>query len=129
MNQPAAGTFTPEAEQELRDSLKRCTPETIEAAVAFRKTGDTSRLNVIVIGLLERFMDPAMRPKLMQPNVDQFSILQDLGVDSLTMVELVMLVEETLGLTVDNTELRGIKTIGDIKQFVAAKVQKRPAVA
>ena len=35
---------------------------------------------------------------------------------------MVMLVEETLGLTVDNNELRGIKTVGDIKQFVTKKV-------
>jgi acyl carrier protein len=39
------------------------------------------------------------------------------------MVELVMLVEETLALTVDNNELRGIKTVGDIKRFVTDKVQ------
>jgi acyl carrier protein len=39
------------------------------------------------------------------------------------MVEMVMLVEESLGLTVDNNELRGIKTIGDIKRFVAGKVK------
>ncbi len=125
MSTPAPGSFTPAAEEELRESLKRCSPETVAAAVAFRQTGDTSQLNVIVIGLLERFMDPEYRPKLAQPNSDALKILEDLGVDSLTMVELVMLVEETLGLTVDNNELRGIKTIGDIKLFVANKVKAR----
>jgi 3-hydroxyacyl-[acyl-carrier-protein] dehydratase len=127
MTTPAQGSFTPEAEQELRATLKRCPPEAVEAAVAFRKTGDTSQLNTIILGLVERFMEPEMRPKLHQPNVDDMKILEDLGVDSLTMVELVMLVEETLGLTVDNNELRGIKTVGDIKKFVTGKVQTRPA--
>jgi len=127
MTTPAQGSFTPEAEQELRATLKRCPPEAVEAAVAFRKTGDTSQLNTIILGLVERFMEPEMRPKLHQPNVDDMKILEDLGVDSLTMVELVMLVEETLGLTVDNNELRGIKTVGDIKKFVTGKVQIRPA--
>ena len=70
-------------------------------------------------------MDPELRPKLAEANLDNLSIQTDLGVDSLTMVEMVMLVEESLALTVDNNELRGIKTIGDIKQFVANKVKAR----
>jgi acyl carrier protein len=125
MSTPAPGSFTSASEQELRNTLKRCSPETVEAAVAFRKTGDTSQLNTIVLGLVERFMEPELRPKLHQPDADDMKILEDLGVDSLTMVELVMLVEETLALTVDNNELRGIKTVGDIKRFVAAKVQSK----
>ncbi len=125
MSTPSAASFTPDAEQNLRDSLKRCSPECVEAAVTFRKTGDAAQLNPVILGLLERFMDPEMRPKLAQANADDLKILEDLGVDSLTMVEMVMLVEETLGLTVDNTELRGIKTVGDIKQFVANKVRAR----
>jgi 3-hydroxyacyl-[acyl-carrier-protein] dehydratase len=123
MSTSGAASFTPADEQNLRDSLKRCSPETIEAAIKFRKTNDASLINVIILGLLERFMDPELRPKLAQPNADSLKILEDLAVDSLTMVEMVMLVEETLGLTVDNNELRGIKTVGDIKQFVTKKVQ------
>jgi 3-hydroxyacyl-[acyl-carrier-protein] dehydratase len=125
MSTPSAAAFTAEAEQSLRDSLKRCSPATIEAAVKFRQTGDPAQINPIILGLLERFMDPELRPKLAQPDLDSLGILTDLGVDSLTMVEMVMLVEESLGLTVDNNELRGIKTIGDIKQFVANKVKSR----
>jgi 3-hydroxyacyl-[acyl-carrier-protein] dehydratase len=125
MSNSSAAAFNAEAEQTLRDSLKRCTPDTIDAAVKFRQTGDPAQINPIILGLLTRFMDPELRPKLAEANLDSLSIQTDLGVDSLTMVEMVMLVEESLGLTVDNNELRGIKTIGDIKQFVAGKVKAR----
>jgi 3-hydroxyacyl-[acyl-carrier-protein] dehydratase len=125
MSNSSDAAFNAEAEQSLRDSLKRCSPATIEAAVKFRQTGDPAQVNIIILGLLERFMDPEFRPKLLQPDIDGLNILSDLGVDSLTMVEMVMLVEESLNLTVDNNELRGIKTIGDIKQFVANKVKSR----
>lgn len=125
MSNSSAAAFNAEAEEALRDSLKRCSPATIEAAVKFRQTGDPAQVNPIILGLLERFMDPELRPKLAEANLDNLSIQADLGVDSLTMVEMVMLVEESLGLTVDNNELRGIKTIGDIKQFVANKVKAR----
>lgn len=127
MSNSGAAAFSTADEQNLRDSLKRCSPETIEAAVKFRKSGDAALVNPIILGLLERFMDPELRPKLAQPNADSLKILEDLAVDSLTMVEMVMLVEETLGLTVDNNELRGIKTVGDIKQFVTKKVQSSRA--
>jgi 3-hydroxyacyl-[acyl-carrier-protein] dehydratase len=123
MSNSSAAAFNAEAEQTLRESLKRCSPATIEAAVKFRQTGDPAQINTIILGLLERFMDPELRPKLLEPNIDDLNILSDLGVDSLTMVEMVMLVEESLGLTVDNNELRGIKTIGDIKRFVAGKAK------
>ncbi len=125
MSNSSAAAFSAEDEQTLRESLKRCSSATIEAAVKFRQTGDLAQINPIILGLLERFMDPELRPKLAGPDLDHLSILSDLGVDSLTMVEMVMLVEESLGLTVDNNELRGIKTIGDIKQFVAGKVKAR----
>jgi len=125
MSNSSLAPLTPEAEQNLRDSLKRCSPETVAAAIQFRQTGDPAQISPIILGLLERFMDPELRPKLAQPNLDSLKIQEDLGVDSLTMVEMVMLVEETLGLTVDNNELRGIKTIGDIKQFVSGKVAAR----
>ena len=91
MTSPASASFTSQQEEELRDSLKRCSPETVEAAIAFRKTGDAARLDTIILGLLERFMDPELRPKLRQPNASQLKIMEDLGVDSLTMVEMVML--------------------------------------
>jgi len=123
MSNSSAAAFNAEAEQTLRESLKRCSPATIEAAVKFRQTGDPAQINTIILGLLERFMDPDLRPKLLEPNIDDLNILSDLGIDSLTMVEMVMLVEESLGLTVDNNELRGIKTIGDIKRFVAGKAK------
>jgi acyl carrier protein len=125
MSNPSAAAFTTEDELALRDSLKRCSPATIEAAVKFRQTGDAAQISPIILGLLERFMDPELRPKLSEANLDSLGIQTDLGVDSLTMVEMVMLVEESLGLTVDNNELRSIKTFGDIKQFVAAKVKAR----
>ena len=44
--------FTPEMEETLRESLKRCSPETIEAAIEFRKTGDISKINTVVLGVL-----------------------------------------------------------------------------
>lgn len=50
--------FTPEDEAALRETLKRCSPETIEKAVELRKTGNAELAGPVVIGIIERFSNP-----------------------------------------------------------------------
>jgi 3-hydroxyacyl-[acyl-carrier-protein] dehydratase len=56
--------FTQEDEAALRDSLKRCSPATIEKAVEFRKTGNPELVGDVVIGIIERFVEPDKRDAL-----------------------------------------------------------------
>jgi acyl carrier protein len=46
----------------------------------------------------------------------------DLDADSLDLVELVMALEETFAVTVDETELEGIETVGQAFDLIAAKI-------
>ena len=46
----------------------------------------------------------------------------DLGADSLDLVELVMALEETFDVSVDETELEGIETIGQAFDLITAKL-------
>lgn len=120
--------FTSEDEAQLRDSLKRCSTESIEAAVAYRRDGDVSRIPAVVLGILSRFLEPEQRPKLAGP-CDGLRLTDDLGVDSLTMVEVVMLVEEVLLIKIDNEDLRDLRTIGDVKAYADAKARGVPTPA
>ncbi|MDR2981627.1 MAG: phosphopantetheine-binding protein [Puniceicoccales bacterium] len=112
-------------EQELRETLKRCSPETIEASLQFRQSGNPDLANPIVIGILTRFLEPEQRPKL-QGESDHLRLMEDLGVDSLTMVEVVMLVEEVLRISIKNEDLRDLRTIGDVKAYVNAIARGLP---
>ena len=47
---------------------------------------------------------------------------EDLDADSLDLVELVMALEETFDVSVDETELEGIETIGQAFYLIAAKL-------
>ena len=47
---------------------------------------------------------------------------EDLDADSLDLVELVMALEETFDVDVDETELEGIETIGQAFDLIAAKL-------
>ena len=107
--------------ENLKDALKRCPEGTFEAAVKFRETGDASLVEPIVIGIIKRYLEPEMRPKIDEAT-DNTLLMEDLGIDSLTMMEVVILVEETLGVSFDNDELREIRSYGDMRDFMTSKV-------
>ncbi|MDA9764980.1 hypothetical protein N9C83_06410, partial [Opitutales bacterium] len=86
---------------DLADSLKRCSEETRQAAFEFRESGKLSLLPTIILGIIERFLEPEIRPKLKEGD-GSLKLIDDLGIDSLTMMEIVVLVEESLDLSIDN---------------------------
>lgn len=121
----APKTFTPEDEATLREALKRCSPSTFEAAVQFRKTGNAEHVPAVVIGVIERFVEPDLRIKLKDAD-DDLRLIEDLGIDSLTMMEIVILVEDVLQMSINNDELRNLRTVGDVKLFIDCKIRGLP---
>ncbi len=117
--------FAPEDEAALREALKRCSPSTFEAAVQFRKTGNAEHVPAVVIGVIERFVEPDLRVKLKDAD-DDLRLIEDLGIDSLTMMEIVILVEDVLQMTINNDELRNLRTVGDVKTFIDCKIRGLP---
>ena len=47
---------------------------------------------------------------------------EDLDADSLDLVEFVMALEETFEITVDESELEGVETVGQAYELVTAKI-------
>lgn len=111
---------TPEDDPVLRETLKRCSPATYYAACKYRKTGCTDDLRTVVLGVVERFVERDLRVKLRMPD-DALRLREDLGLDSLTMMEIVMVAEEVLGISVSNEELTQLRTVGEVQLFIAAK--------
>jgi len=48
------------------------------------------------------------------------SFIDDLGADSLDIVELVMALEEQFGISIPDEEAENIKTVGDAVEYIAA---------
>ena len=97
-------------------------PGTFEAAVAFRKNKDASYVEKIVMGIIDRHLEPDQR-EILANSDDMLRMYEDLGMDSLTMLEIVMLVEQTLEVSIDNEELRDLRTVGDAKAYLHAKAK------
>jgi acyl carrier protein len=49
-------------------------------------------------------------------------ILDDLGADSLDVVELVMALEESFDLEIPDSAVEGLRTIADIERFIGSQV-------
>lgn len=109
-------------EDELRDLLKRCPAGTFEAALAFREEQDIPKIETIVLGIIDRHLEPEQR-EILAKSDDSLRMYEDLGMDSLTMLEIVMLIEQTLKVSIDNEELRDLRTLGDVKVYLNAKAK------
>jgi acyl carrier protein len=55
--------------------------------------------------------------------VPEASLLDDLGADSLDVVELVMAIEEAFGIEVPDEDAENIRTISDICSYVEARAE------
>ena len=51
---------------------------------------------------------------------DEALLVDDLGTDSLALVELAMAIEEATGVTVEDDALSTLKTVGDVKAYLEA---------
>jgi acyl carrier protein len=56
---------------------------------------------------------------------EEATLKDDLGADSLDLVEVVMAIEERLDITIPEEELEGIKTVGQAVDAVVAKLAVR----
>ena len=52
------------------------------------------------------------------------SITEDLGADSLDVVDLVMSIEESFDVEIPDEEVKNIKTVGDIVKYIENKVEE-----
>ncbi|MBI4025340.1 MAG: FabA-like domain protein [Verrucomicrobia bacterium] len=114
--------LTPQQTTEITKTLKRCSPETIEAVFRFRNEQDFQALQTAICGIIERFLPAHSSPTNLIAVPDETRLMEDLGLDSLTMLEMVFVIEEALGVHIENDELRQLRTIGRVKRFIADKI-------
>lgn len=117
--------FGPDQEERLRESFKRNSQETIDSILKFRKEGDTTVVITAVHGIIERYL-PAEHSGPLQERPDSIRLIEDLGIDSLTMLEIVMSIEEALDFRIDDNDARNIRTLGDVRSYVDDRVHNRP---
>lgn len=106
----------------LREALKRCPPSAYYAAYQFHLTGDAARIPPVVFGIVARYVEPSRRARLESPD-DSLRLDEDLGLDSLTLVEIAALVEEVLPVSLADEELSRLRTLGGIRGLIETKLR------
>jgi acyl carrier protein len=104
-----------------RELLRGYPPGTVEAAEGFFRAADSGALDQLLDGVLLHHLAPKPdRPPFATVSPDA-RLVEDIGVDSLAMVEMVFLLEELLGAKFPDEELRRLQTLADLRAAVRAK--------
>ena len=101
----------------LKETLKHCSQKTLDASLAFNQKKELSLVPIIVFGIIERFLESDGREALSSAT-NSTRLREDLGIDSLTMLEIVVTIEQTFQIKVGDENLMSFTTIGDIKSFI-----------
>lgn len=102
-------------------------PETARAAYReFRATGSVDVLDPLILAILESFLPrKSARSLLDAPGTTR--LMEDLGLDSLAITEIVFFTEDLFGIRIDNLELLEVRTLDELRSFIRRKVAARPA--
>jgi acyl carrier protein len=119
-NEAMSSELTNEETDHIRRNFKRCSPGTIEAIIRFRASRSTAEVPEIARGIIRRYI-PAENSALLD-NATAGTPLADLRIESLTMLEIVLDVQDALDITIEDSELREFKTLGDVIGFLEKKV-------
>jgi 3-hydroxyacyl-[acyl-carrier-protein] dehydratase len=112
--------YKPVTENDLenfKELLKRCPDGTLEALIIFRETGDKTALNTFLVGCIKRHTEDEYHV-LLDEGQATVSFIDDLGIDSMTMMEIVMMVEECLEIQIENQDLMTVRNLGDLNTFI-----------
>lgn len=110
-------TPSPGDDAHLRNALRHCAPSTYEAARQFRLNARPGDLYMLVHGVIERYVEPGLRHRMRDAHGD-LRLAEDLGLDSLTRMQVVFRLEEVLLISIHDEELRQFHTLGEVRQLI-----------
>ncbi len=110
--------------ERVRSLLKGYPAGTVEAALEFTRDRSPEALRRTLAGVL-RFHQPppvGQAPRLNPADAPgDTKLVDDLGIDSLAMVEMTFLMQDLWGVTFTDDELRAIMTLDDLSRAILGK--------
>jgi acyl carrier protein len=106
------------------DVLRGFPPATVAACLAYRENGDPATLNTAITGIIEHLL-----PKRPDQPVASFPgsarLVEELGLDSFTMVEMTFIFEDVFGAPLPQDELIKVRTIDDLRALIQRSLPAR----
>jgi acyl carrier protein len=104
----------PDIRLHAKTTLEGFPPEVVAAYLAYAESGAPALLNPVVLGVLQFYLaNPPTEPLVALPGSTR--LVEDLGCDSLTMVDMVFLSESLFGIKLADDELAKVVTLDDLQ--------------
>jgi acyl carrier protein len=103
-----------DARLRVQENLSGFPQTVVDAYLAFAETGALAQLDEVVLGVLQFYLaKPPPVPLATLPGSTR--LIADLGCDSLTMIDVMFLAENLLGIKLADDELTKIETLDELR--------------
>ena len=111
---------------DIARKIQHLPPDAQAAFRRFQAEGDPTVLDPVIFAILESYI-PRKRAEPMASLASNLRLIEDLGFDSLAITEVVFFTEDLLEISIANDEILKVQTLGDLRDFIRAKVTARGA--
>jgi acyl carrier protein len=106
-----------------KPALARFPAEVLDAYQRYRTNGDAAAVEAVVIAAVIDYRPSSS--SIPSPEISNGTLLfEDLAYDSVAIAELVFFLEDLFDLTISNEDIRGVRTIGDLRACVTRKLSR-----
>jgi len=105
------------------EKLERLPGDALRNYRMFMETGDEEALAVLVFAVLNHFLPKSSAAERNAAWPEDARLVEDLGFDSLATIETVFFFEDLFQISVSNDEIVAVRTVGDLRRFVHAKLK------
>lgn len=105
----------------LRENLNEFPAGTADAGEALLRSREPSHIAPLIAGVLSYLAPKTTAPHqaaLLTADGDNLRLVEDFQIDSLTMIELAFLVEDSLAIKLPDVELANLNTLAELKQML-----------
>ena len=105
-------------ESEIEERFLNFNPTTVEAICAYRRRPDPKLVSSIVHGIIEKYLPPEMRDR----TPDAMKSLNAFGIESVTLMEIILDIQDALDLVITDAELRTLHSFDEATKLLSDKV-------
>jgi len=103
--------------EQIEQKLKGYPDSTLQHYKAFSETGQAEDLHLFVLEVVAFLLDQDDRKDLSGLH-DTAHLRNDIGIESITIAETIFLLEDIFEVEIDNEDVIGLETVGDLKAFL-----------